>query len=314
MEGFNLIGAFMKKLYVKIDDEFHELDALLVGSSLKEIKKTLIRDAIDKYIECCTKLKCIKNQNNEKLGFEWFESYLKDNKVKFINEVNREHIDKYEVLLLKRMKASSVNRRFCTIKNFFRKCHEWNLIHENPCVGKSKIRVEPNRRMPWTEEMFNKFILTCDKIHYSIFAFLWFSGCRPMELKNLKWTDIDYDNKTITLACGKNSNIKRHFPLTPVLDQILHTIKADSIYVFSDNKKQISNDCLYHYCVRRLKALGYKNYSVYGIRHGFGSRLARQGVNSFYIAELMGHSRLDTTKQYVHTDKKLLQHILSGGK
>ena len=39
------------------------------------------------------------------------------------------------------------------------------------------------------------------------------------------------------------------------------------------------------------------------LRHTFGTRLARSGVDNFTIADLMGHASLDTTRQYARSNK-----------
>lgn len=212
------------------------------------------------------------------------------------------------------MKPSSVNRRFCTIKNFFRKCYEWKLLAEDPCHKMKKRKYEENPFRPWTPELMERFLLMCEGVWAKIFEFLWLTGARPMELKNLKWTDIDYDDQLLTLRCGKNAQISRKFPITKELDRLLHSVKMDGPYVFANNKKQLNNDNLYHYCKKRLERLGLHGFTVYGIRHGFGTKLAKQGVSAFYIAQLMGHTRLDTTKKYVHSEKNQLIQILNKAK
>lgn len=305
----------MKKLYVKNDDgTFEEISALLTGPHLKPIKKTTIQDAFSKYIKNCTANKCVKNQSNEKLYFQIFQKFLMEKGVDYIDEVTRENIDQFESLLLKSMKASSVNRRFCAIRNFFNKCVDWNMLVESPCSGYRKRKIEQNPFKPWPPELFEKFLLLCNGVWAKIFEFLWLTGCRPMELKNLRWTDIDYQNQTIRFRCGKNAQVSRLFPITKQVDKFLHGLKFDGPFVFSINKRQLNNDNLYHYCKKRMVRLGLKGFTVYGIRHGFGTKLARQGVSAFYIAELMGHSDLKTTRGYVHSDKNLLIQILNKAK
>lgn len=288
------------------DGSYDELSALLFENKISPVVRISISDSIKKYVETCTSQKCIKNQSVEKLYFLIFNDFLFSLKLECIDEVTPEHIDQFENFLLKKMKAASVNRRFNTIKHFFNKSLLWGHILKNPCFGKKKKREEVNPRRPWTLEVFNKFIKSCSGTQKSIFQFLWMTGCRPMELKNLKWTDINYDQKTITLRCGKNAHVTRSFPITDELDHFLHNIKFDTNFVFTENKKQINSDTLYHYCKKRLNSLGLSEFTVYGIRHGFGTKLALAGVSAFYIAELMGHSKLETTKKYIHSDKKQL--------
>lgn len=305
----------MRKLFIKNDDgTYEELAAIIADRDLKTIKKTLIKKAIDKYIQNCTANKCIKNQSNERLYFGIFNTFLIDKGLINIDDVGREHIDQFEMLLLKRMKASSVNRRFCAIKNFFNKCIEWNFLVESPCSGFKKRKIEQNPFKPWTPEMMARFLSLCDGLWKDVFTFLWLVGCRPMELKNLRWTDVNYDEQTLTLRCGKNAQISRKFPITKQLDEFLHGLKMRGPYVFADNKKQINNDSLYHYCKKRMDKLGLTGFTVYGIRHGFGTKLAKQGISAFYIAELMGHADLKTTRGYVHSEKKMLIQILNKAK
>lgn len=303
----------MRKLYVKnLDGTYEELAAIIADRDLRTIKKTTLGDAFSKYINNCTANKCIKNQSNERLYFGIFQAFLKEKKVVHINEVTREHIDQFENLLLRSMKASSVNRRFCAIRNFFNKCVDWKMLVENPCAGYRQRKTEQNPFKPWTPEMIKKFLPLCDGIWAKIFEFLYLTGCRPMELKNLRWTDIDYDNQTIKFRCGKNAQISRAFPITKDIDRFLHDLKMNGSFVFAGpDKKPLNNDNLYHYCKKRLIKLDLAGYTVYGLRHAFGTRLAKQGVSAFYIAELMGHADLETTRGYVHSDKKMLIDILN---
>jgi integrase/recombinase XerD len=305
--------AQLRKLFIQRDDgTFEELAAIIADRDLKTIKKVPIKKAINKYLENCTANKCIKNQSNERLYFSILNNFLTGKGLVNIDDVTKEHIDQFESLLLKSMKASSVNRRFCAIKNFFNKCVEWGFLIESPCLLYRKRKVEQNPFKPWTPEIMARFILLTDGIWKKIFQFLWLTGCRPMELKNLRWSDIDYENQTIKFRCGKNSQISRNFPITNDIDRFLHDLKMNGSFVFAaPDKKPINNDSLYHYCKKRMVKLGLIGFTVYGIRHGFGTRLARQGVSAFYIAELMGHSDLKTTRGYVHSDKKLLIQILN---
>lgn len=301
----------MAKLYVKIDTEYIELDAVAVGNNITEIKKTKIETAIQRYIEICTSQKCLKNQKVEARFFIKFQQYLFTLGHSYINDVKYVDLLEFQNHLLKSMKPSSVNRRLCTIKNFFSMCEKWEFTHKNNAKEIKKKRIESNPYKNWTDEEFSQFIATTDGTQRSLLCFLWQTGCRPIEAKNLKWTDIDYTTMQITFNCGKNSSINRAFPITDSIAKILHNLPIDSIYVFSKNKEQINNDTLYHYVKSRLKRLGLNHISVYGIRHTFAERLAKANVSPFYIQKLMGHSDMKTTANYIHDDKNMLKQALN---
>lgn len=301
----------MAKLYVKIDADYIELDAIAFGPNLTEIKKTKIADAIQKYLDVCTSQKCIKNQKVEANFFIRFQEHLKSKGIEFINDVKFVDLLEYQNLLLNSMKASSVNRRLCTLKNFFVMCERWEFTVKNNAKEIKKKRIESNPYKNWTDEEFSKFIDLTDGVYGFLLRFLWQTGCRPIEAKNLKWTDIDYSTLQITFNCGKNSAINRSFPITDSISKILHNLPMDSMYVFSKDKQQINNDTLYHYAKCRLKRLGFNHISVYGIRHTFAERLAKANVSPFYIQKLMGHSDMKTTSNYIHDDKNMLKQALN---
>lgn len=301
----------MKRLYVKINKKYVPISAVAFGDNFKDIKKTSIADAVAKYIELCTSQKCIKNQKCERLYFGKLLIYLNKQKIAYIDEVQRHHIDGFEFQLLTLIKPASVNRRFNTFKNFFRKCLEWKMIFENPCEGKKRKKEESNRRIAWSKEFYEDFLKTCDGQYKNIFLFLWLTGCRPIELINLRWSDIDYSGENIKLNCGKNSKGNRNFPMYPGLKKLLKSIKKESDYVFSIETITPSSDNIYQYAKHRLIRNGFPGHTPYGIRHGFGTRLAQAGLSPFYIAFLMGHASIQTTQQYIHSEKNQLIEALS---
>jgi integrase len=174
-----------------------------------------------------------------------------------------------------------------------------------------KLRIEKNHYKTWNQDEFQKVTKLCKYPFDKIVSFLWYSGCRPAELLNLKKTDIDYDNKLITLSCGKNANISRQIPMARHLDKILHTIKSSGNLVFTFNEKPITTDGLYQHVKHRLNALGLSELTVYGLRHTFASRMSEMGLNAFQIQYLMGHADIKTTLNYVHHEKNILIEALN---
>lgn len=302
----------MKKLFVQNDDgSFEQVSAVAFGDNFNSVKSVKIEDAINHYISACTSQKCLKNQKVEKALFESFKKFIIDKNINIVSEITNYHLIEYQNHLLKKMKASSSNRRFCTIKNFFVMCEQWEYVLKNPAKDIRKKRVESNPYKNWTQKEFNLFIASTDGAWSNLFRFLWLTGCRPIEAKNLKWTDIDYDSGVIIFNCGKNSSINRNFPITDELSVLLHQIEMQCAYVFSKDKKQINNDALYHYAKKRLKKLNLGHISVYGMRHSFAERLAKANVSPYYIQKLMGHSDIKTTMGYVHDDKNNLKQVLN---
>lgn len=297
-------------LYVKINQEYIKLSAVGVGLNLKEIRKREISFCVDYYIKNETSRKCIKNQNSEAACFKKFVDFFHSKNIVYIDEIHFRDLSELETIFLSSMKPSSLNRRFNTFRHFFNMCKEWDYIHINPFDKIKPKKIIENHFKVWPQKDFESFIELTSGIHKNLIMFLYLTGCRPVEAKNLKWTDIDYDNKRITLECGKNQGGTRHFPLTDFTSIIFHNMKIDSIYVFSENGKQIENSNLSHYVKHRLKKLSLNHLVPYGLRHTFASSLNSAGVNAFVIKQLMGHSQIKTTLKYIkNTEENLVASL-----
>ena len=306
----NTCGELMGKLklYVKIGKQFKELADVMPSFGI--VKKMLIKDAIAEYIKTCTSQKCTKNQKVEKKIFQDFQEFLNSKSLTELNTITYQDALDFQNLLATKMKNSSVNRRFFTIRHFFGMCERWEFVLKNITKEIRNKKVEANPRKVWTKKQFEQLINECEGIYKSLILFLWHTGCRPMEAKNLKWTDIDHDKLEITLRCGKNAKVKRIFPMTNSVSKILHQINMKGDVVFNN----ISNDSLYQYISHRLVKLNIKGITPYGIRHTFASRLSNAGVNVFLIKMLMGHADIKTTSIYVHAEKKELHEALKSAK
>lgn len=291
------------KLYVKVNGKYEELSAIVAGPQLKPIHRTLVADAIKKYIEVCSTQKCKKNLKNETAYFVKLENFLKLSKAFCIDDITRMHIDQIESQFLKSMKPSSLNRRFSVYRHFFKKCIEWEYLAVNPMDSIKQKKIEKNHYEPWTDEEFKKFIDLCNNDYKKYFTFLKITGSRPVEAQNLRWTDVDYDNMNLKLKCFKNAKVSRTFPISNDVDKLLHSTDNVGAYVFLVNgKKPITSDNSYQYAKHRLKQLGFDNLTIYGLRHSFACKLSNAGLNAFEIQFLLGHVDIKTTRNYVHDD------------
>lgn len=297
-------------LYVKINDEYQELSALAVGPHIKPVAKREVRFCVNYYLDQETKNKCSKNQKNEAASFVKFVDFFNTKNIKYMDEIHYRDLSELENSFLKRMKPSSLNRRFNTFRHFFNKCVEWEYLVESPFKKIKPLSIIENHFKVWSQEEFELFIETTDGVHKTLLMFLYVTGCRPVEARNLKWTDIDYDNKTITFECGKNQGGTRKFPLTDLCSRLFHNMPIDSLHVFTLKKKHIENQNLYHYVKHRLVKLNLNHLTPYGLRHTFASGLNTKEVNAFAIKQLMGHSQIKTTLKYIKNTEKVLIEAL----
>lgn len=151
------------------------------------------------------------------------------------------------------------------------------------------------------------------------------TGLRIGELLALKWEDIDFKNKIMsvtTTACDisfenqiyhiedtpKSRSSLREIPLTNETIDLLKGLKEyqqnKSKYVVSRaSGKQIIIRSYQDSFQRLLKRLRISHYGFHSLRHTFATRCYKLGMDIKTLSELLGHSSpAITLKIYVHTD------------
>ena len=153
---------------------------------------------------------------------------------------------------------------------------------------------------------------------YPIIVTALHTGMRKSELLHLKWSDIDFDQRTITVQSKDDWHTKNYKPrmlqLTPALHKVLREnrklqseLNVQSEYVFTYQGERIKRGIDDSLKTARKKA-GLENVTLHTLRHTFASQLVMAGVPLRDVQELMGHQSFVTTVQYAHLSE---QHVKS---
>ena len=129
------------------------------------------------------------------------------------------------------------------------------------------------------------------------------TGLRRGELFDLKWEDINFRTKILTVE-GETakSGDTRHIPLNPEALGILKKWKVQNkkqARVFY-GKKGTRLDNIKTAWRGMISDAKIKNFRFHDLRHTFASKLVMKGVPLNTVRELLGHSDLKTTLRYAH--------------
>jgi integrase/recombinase XerD len=153
--------------------------------------------------------------------------------------------------------------------------------------------------------------------HRTIIMLLYSSGLRVSEISQLKITDIDSKNMRIKVVQGKGAKDR----YTILSQQVLLELRAYYLiykpkeYLFNGEKlaRPMSVRNIQHLVQKALiqLGLGSKNYTVHTIRHSFATHLVDNGTDLHTVKELLGHSSIQTTMQYLHLTVKRTEGIVN---
>ncbi len=166
-----------------------------------------------------------------------------------------------------------------------------------------------------TEEELKRLLLAMDQDSdqniAKIMKMALLTGMRKGEIFNLKWTDIDFDNRMITIRNPKSGR-DEHIPINQSTYDLLkshptHDLNPELVFPNKFGKKRVD----IRKGVDRIKrraGLPKEFRGMHGLRHVFASRLASSGkVDLYRIQKLLTHKSPQMTQRYAHLSNEVLR-------
>jgi site-specific recombinase XerD len=228
--------------------------------------------------------------------------------------------------------ATSKNRRIISLKNFFSYLKSIGLIKQN-VTEEMKIAKVRHREMKHLTLQQMKMVLDAIssqegyrfKIRdYTVMMILMNTGLRNAELRNIKISHIDFENKALYVL-GKGEKPR----VIPLNDDVINAInnwlevratitgihEGCEDYLFINQKKTyMHKDNLRNITKRYYEMTGIdvEQYHVHTIRHGALTIMMKNSGNAKAVQKISGHSSVRTLLDiYVHTDDDELKGIVN---
>ena len=140
---------------------------------------------------------------------------------------------------------------------------------------------------------------------------LFLTGLRRNEAATLRWDDIDFESRVLTIRQELSKNHKEHrLPLSNYLMNLLvvrHANRKDSPYVFpgrGGKRHIIESD----YIIQKVVASASCQFTIHDIRRTFLTSAEKLGLPYIVLKKLANHSgRNDTTFGYIIVDVERLR-------
>lgn len=213
----------------------------------------------------------------------------------------------------------TVNRYFSTLsKAFSLASKEWEWLLENPFKRVSKLPENKGRTRFLSKDELQSLLQACrDHKNPNLHGMVLMAaslGMRFGEIADLKWKNVDFENRLITLEVTKNQDVR----VLPMPDQIYSFLKSksqpnqDEEYVFpsKDPSKRHPYSMIRKAFQSVLKQLGLDDVVFHSLRHTAASHLAMSGATQGELMEVLGHRSPVMTRRYAHFNKTHLAKLL----
>ncbi len=190
---------------------------------------------------------------------------------------------------------------------------KWGHLKENPARGVCLPKLVPVRpRWVLTAEQANRLLRELPVMPRTMVGLAILTGVRRGELLALRWGSLDEEARCLNITeavydgvfdTPKTPASKRKLPVSSTLFELLmewkrrskRTAPADLMFGTSSGKPVSPNNVMRRFVVPVCDRLGLPRASWLTFRRTFSSWSHEKGVPGKVVAELMGHSNVQTT-------------------
>ncbi|MFX0198639.1 MAG: tyrosine-type recombinase/integrase [Candidatus Hodarchaeota archaeon] len=223
---------------------------------------------------------------------------------KALSEISTQDIERFKARLAREVSPATVNRHLTLLKTILNKAVEWGKTEANPAKGVKLFR-ENNQRVRFlSDDEEVKLEPVFPSKYWHLVEFAIHTGMRKSEMFNLRWTDINFQTRVITIPRSKSGEM-RHIPMNDRIVEILRGLpsrmKGEWVFPSLTGTTPMGGD---NFTKRvfdpTLKKAGIEDFRWHDLRHTFASRLVMKGNDLTTVRELMGHKDIKMTLRYSH--------------
>ena len=284
-----------------------------LGKVTKEITTGIrFKELCNRYINEHCLLRC--KESTISLYKSYFENRINDLVFKKAKDIKKRDID---LLVLEWKRKEHSNKSINDVIGFLRSVFNYGIsnkwIYENPAKEVKKLpKITREIKYLTQTEMqeFLQVIQTFPIRKYAPLLLALYSGLRISELLALEWSDIDFNNNTITVTKqfykGRLSTTKTYrstrkitipdFVIAKLLELKQNQKVLSKIIFCSDSGGYISQDKLVSIWFKKaMKTIGKPDYNFHCLRHTYATFLLSNSVPIKFVQEQLGHSTAQTT-------------------
>lgn len=186
---------------------------------------------------------------------------------------------------------TTYNNNITALKAIFNYLVEQEILKDNPAKSIKPLPATPAKHKYFDDETWEKIKKNADPALFRFLMFLYHTGTRPNEARQLKYDHILRDRKLLWIPKEIAKKRERYVPLS---DFILENFKGTGV-IFGTSVNYFTQK--FHTLKIKLKLD--KHQTLYSVKHTRGVHLAQDGASPYAIMELFGHSGLHITMAYL---------------
>ena len=214
-----------------------------------------------------------------------------------------------------RRKPGGANRSHEILRNMFDCAIAWGHRPEaagNPCKGIVRYRRPPRGRLLGADDLAKLGAVLRQReadspVCVAAVRLLLLTGCRPGEIRGLRWCEVKPDRLTLIDAKTGPRHVLLGEAARELLDGLAETASGQWVFPGKGEDEPLGKNVLYWFWVKaRNGAAIVADARLHDLRHAHASHAVMNGESLHVAGSLLGHRRASTTNRYVHLDDATL--------
>ena len=236
-----------------------------------------------------------------------------------VGEVDARAIEGY----LARRRASGKsrgtrNRELAILKAILKKAHEWDYVSHNAAAEVKTEREGKKQPQAYTRDEISRLSAELQPRHEDIMTLYLQTGLRRGEMMKLRWADVDFEARTLTVRAPKNDD-DRTIPLSRDAFDLLQKRRQES-----QNERRSSVVSLQVYgelgdirkvldraAIRAGIEEGRRHRLQHRLRDTCATTLLDRGVALDRVQVILGHRDISVTRTYAETRPDALREAIA---
>jgi integrase/recombinase XerD len=174
-----------------------------------------------------------------------------------------------------------------------------------------KPKYKPIEKMPFipTEEELDTLIAGSGKRMVALLQLLKETGARIGEALRLKWTDLDFERRVVSITPEKGSK-PRILPVSEKLIGMMNMLpkKSEKIFLSNETTVEVDFQRMRKRIAKKLNNPRLMKIMLHSFRHWKATMEYHKTKDIIHVKEMLGHKNIENTMIYINIEKSLFQY------
>lgn len=273
----------------------------------RDVPKVTFQDFVNQFLTI--KTNNLRESTIKRICLPAFDAFDRICGNRWLTAYTLKDVEEFKSKRLEECSPTTINMQFRALRSAFNLAIRWQMLADNPFSKSSQLKAPEQPPIYLTKDEFKRLLRVVEEdVLKEVFLFAALTGMRSGEISNLRWSEIDFQHRQITIKNSEHFKTKtgknRCVPMNELVVSMLsrkELAQRFCEYVFQLKGQQLQQGFLSKGFKKYVRLVGLNDkIHFHSLRHTFATWLVQDGVSIYEVQKLLGHSSVKVTEVYSH--------------